>query len=359
MQLIKDWFQRYFSDPQVVILLLFVLIAFAIVIFFGEMLMPVLASIVIAYLLQSLVRKMEQMQVPRLPAVLISFTLFIAILTFVLIVLLPLMTQQISQLVNALPKIVGKGHELLKLLPEKYPNFITEGQVNQILDQIQKELAALGQKILSMSVTSVVSLITLGVYLVLMPLLVFFFLKDKDKILDWFRGFFPREIGLSKGVWHDVDRQIGNYVRGKMFEVLIVWVASYIAFAILGLEYAMLLAALVGFSVIIPYIGAVVVTIPVAVIAYYQWGWSADFAYLMAAYLVIQAIDGSVIVPVLFSEVVNLHPIAIIVAVLVFGGLWGFWGVFFAIPLATLVQAILTAIRPLANIGHKLNTEES
>jgi putative permease len=104
-----------------------------------------------------------------------------------------------------------------------------------------------------------------------------------------------------------------------------------------------LLGALVGLSVIIPYIGAVVVTIPVAVIAYFQWGWSADFAYLMVAYAIIQAIDGNVIVPLLFSEVVDLHPIAIIVAVLVFGGLWGFWGVFFAIPLATLVQATLNA----------------
>jgi putative permease len=63
----------------------------------------------------------------------------------------------------------------------------------------------------------------------------------------------------------------------------------------------------------------------------------------MGAYLVIQALDGNVLVPLLFSEVVNLHPIAIIVAILVFGGLWGFWGVFFAIPLATLVQAVLKA----------------
>ena len=124
---------------------------------------------------------------------------------------------------------------------------------------------------------------------------------------------------------------------------MIVWIACYIVFALMGLNYAMLLAAAVGFSVIIPYIGAVVVTIPVALVAYFQWGWSSDFSYLLVAYFIIQGIDGSVIVPLLFSEVVNLHPIAIIVAVLFFGGLWGFWGVFFAIPLATVVQAIIKA----------------
>ena len=64
---------------------------------------------------------------------------------------------------------------------------------------------------------------------------------------------------------------------------------------------------------------------------------------VVVAYLVIQALDGNVLVPLLFGEVVSLHPIAIIVAILVFGGLWGFWGVFFAIPLATLVNAVIRA----------------
>jgi len=92
---------------------------------------------------------------------------------------------------------------------------------------------------------------------------------------------------------------------------------------------------------VIPYIGAAVVTLPIAAIAFFQWGWSPEFWYILVAYGIIQALDGNVLVPLLFSEVVNLHPVAIIIAVLVFGGLWGFWGVFFAIPLATLVQAVL------------------
>jgi putative permease len=93
----------------------------------------------------------------------------------------------------------------------------------------------------------------------------------------------------------------------------------------------------------VPYIGAVVVTVPVILVAWFQWGWSPEFIWLGVAYTVVQALDGNILVPLLFSEVVNLHPVAIIVAVLVFGGLWGFWGVFFAIPLATLVHAILIA----------------
>jgi putative permease len=118
---------------------------------------------------------------------------------------------------------------------------------------------------------------------------------------------------------------------------------SSAAFAFMELRYSLLLGLLVGFSVLIPYIGAAVVTIPVAVVGLFQFGLSSEFGYLMLVYFIIQALDGNLLVPILFSEAVSLHPLYIIIAVLVFGGMWGFWGVFFAIPLATLVKAVITA----------------
>ena len=137
----------------------------------------------------------------------------------------------------------------------------------------------------------------------------------------------------------------------SFIEIVIVWVATYITFAFLGLQFSMLLGVVVGLSVLIPYIGAVTVTIPVALVAYFQWGFTADFGWLLLAYAVVQALDGNLLVPVLFSEAVNLHPVAIIVAILIFGGVWGFWGVFFAIPLATLVEAVLKAWPRLDSTG--------
>ena len=141
----------------------------------------------------------------------------------------------------------------------------------------------------------------------------------------------------------EMNEQMANYVRGKAIEIVVVGVTTYLAFIVLGIQYAALLALLVGLSVVVPYIGAAVVTVPVAMVGYFQWGWTAPFFWLMFVYSVIQALDGNVLVPLLFSEAVNLHPIAIILSVLVFGGLWGFWGVFFAIPLATLVKALYNA----------------
>jgi len=238
---------------------------------------------------------------------------------------------------------VDEGQKLLMTLPAQYPELISVEQIDELSTAIRRSMTQFGQNALSQTLSWIPGLVTLLIYLILVPLLVLFMLKDKQELLRWFKGLLPREYGLSLKVWNNVDDQIANYVRGKFWEILIVGVATWVGFAIFGLEYAVLLAALVGVSVLVPYIGATVVTIPVAIVAFFQFGWTTEFAWVMGIYAVIQALDGNVLVPLLFSEVVNLHPIAIIVAVLFFGGLWGFWGVFFAIPLATLVKAVMDA----------------
>ncbi|MBK1701331.1 AI-2E family transporter [Thiococcus pfennigii] len=343
MQVLTAWFRRHFSDPQILFLALALLVVFAVVLTMGQMLAPVLASLVIAYLLEGLVGWLERRGWPRLAGVLVVYSLFVLFLILVLFGVLPQVSRQVTELVQQLPAMINEGQQALLQLPEQYPELFTEAQIDQLIGAIRNEVILFGQRALSWSLNSMVSVITLLVYLILMPLLVFFFLKDKDLILAWFGRYLPRHRRIASDVWRDVDGQISNYVRGKFWEILIVWSVSFIVFSAFGLRYAMLLGLLVGLSVIIPYVGAAVVTVPVVLIAWFQWGWSPTFIWLTVAYLIIQALDGNVLVPLLFSEVVDLHPVAIIVAILIFGGLWGFWGVFFAIPLATLVQAILSA----------------
>lgn len=343
ISVLKDWFHRYFSDPQAVILTILLLGGFTIVLTMGSMLAPVLGSIVIAYLLEGPIYQLEKRRVPRLVAVTFVYLIFLTTLLFIIFGLIPLLSRQVTQLVLELPNMVVQGRQLLLELPERYPALMSTDQVYEITGRLKTELGSLGQQVVSFSLSSIPGLITLTVYLILLPLLVFFFLKDKQSILDWFTSFLPRDRSLATRVWREMDLQIGNYVRGKFWEILIVGATTYVTFELMGLNYAPLLAVVVGLSVIIPYIGATVVTFPVALVAFFQWGWGEQFGWLVGAYFIIQAVDGNVLVPLLFSEAVNLHPIAIIVAVLVFGGLWGLWGVFFAIPLATLVKVLLSA----------------
>lgn len=341
MNVFTNWFKRNFSDPQIVILTMALVVSFVFVIYFGRALAPFLASIVVAYLLESVIVRLENLKVPRVVAVTVVFMVFVAVMFVLLVWLVPKLISQVTQLVQALPNYFSTGLDFLRTLPEKYPHLIQPDQVQGLINKVTGEVTVLGQQILGKTVSSVFSAFSIAVFLVVMPILVFFLLKDKQQILAWLRQFIPRDSKLTLSVWREVDVQIGNYVRGKAFEILLVGLITYIVFVFLDLEYAILLATLTGFSVLVPFIGAVAVTFPIALVAFVQFGWTAPFAYVMVSYGIIQILDGNALVPWLFSEVNNLHPVAIIVAVLFFGGVWGFWGVFFAIPLATLVNAII------------------
>jgi putative permease len=342
---IRNFFQRFLPNSQVVSLAIVLLGGFLLIYGLLDLLMPVFVAIVLAYLLEGLVVKVEQRQLGRLLAVHLVFFAFMAVLGFILFVLVPMVSEQTVQLVNHIPEIVSRAQLEIMSFPERHPELISDARIREIMYSIQKDLLKYGQDLISGSAQSFVGLVAVIVYLFLVPLMVFFFLKDKQVLLGWFVQFLPKDTSLSLRVWHEVDRQIANYVRGKFLEVFILWAISFVAFWWLGLNYAMLLAVLMGLSVVIPYVGATLVTFPVLAVAYIQWGvgGSDHFMYVFIAYSVIQALDGVILVPLLFSEAVNLHPIAIIVAILFFGGLWGFWGVFFAIPLATLVKAVLMA----------------
>ena len=343
MKMITDWFRYQFNNPQVVFLTLFLVLLFVVVVLMGNMLAPLLAAVVIAYLLEGLVGVLEKTRLPRLIAVLVVYFAFLLFVVLILFGLLPLLSQQATQFVQQIPSMLNVGQDVLLKLPESYPEIVSADQIAEIIVVIRTELTSWGQKLLSVSLASVMGLITILIYLILMPILIFFMMKDKDALVAWVARFAPSEHQLVGQVWSEVDRQIGNYVRGKFWEIVIVWFACVVTFSVLGLQYTMLLAVLVGLSVLIPFVGAAVVTIPVVFVAWFQWGFTGDFFVLVSAYLIIQALDGNLLVPMLFSEVNNLHPVAIIAAVLIFGGLWGVLGVFFAIPLATLVHAVINA----------------
>ncbi len=343
MNTVSRWFRRQIANPQVVTLSLALLAGSAAVYFFGRMLAPVLAAVVIAYLLQGLVVRLTRIGVPHLSAVVVVFLTFAAFILLLLFGLMPSLVRQLTALVTQVPAILARLQTVLLEVPKKYPDFFSENQIQEFVSGLGSEVVGMSQTLLSFSATSLVALVTAIVYLVLVPLLVFFMIRDRERIVSWLTDFLPHERQLTSTVWQEVDAQIGNYVRGKFWEILLVGAVTWSAFSLLGLEYALLLAVLTGVSVLIPYVGAAVVTVPVALVAMFQYGVTAEFYYAVITYLIIQALDGNLLAPLLFSEVVDLHPVAIIVAILIFGGLWGFWGVFFAIPLATLIQAVLRA----------------
>lgn len=344
------WYRRKFSDPDAAMLLILILLTTAVLLLWGELLMPVLVAAVIAYLLDWPVTKLVKVGVSRVLACGVVLLGFITLVVFLLIGLVPIITKQSVNLIQETPLIWQKAQDWILTLPEKYPDYVQVYQIHQMMEGINEKLVEVGETLISASFSNIANVAALLVYAVLVPLMVFFMLKDKMFFLENISRLLPRERRLITQVGHEMNSQIANYIRGKVIEILIVGGISCVTFALMDLRYAILLGVLVGISVLIPYIGAAVVTIPVGVVAMFQWGITSEFWYLMIAYGIIQALDGNLLVPLLFSEAVSLHPLYIIIAVLVFGGLWGFWGVFFAIPLATLVKAVVTAWSSNPNI---------
>ena len=343
MDVIRNWFKTVSDNPQLTLLMALLIFTTAALALTADILAPFLAAVVLAYLLQVFIDRLERYGVSPWLSITLVFAVFVLLTLAIVFGLIPLLIRQMTQLTRQAPEFIANLQETVSRLPEQYPALITPAQADQVMNQLQTEVLDFSQAFVGSLGGTVVGLMTWVVYLIIVPLMVFFLIKDKTKIVAWTASFLPRERELAGQVWLEVHRQLQNYVGGKALEIFIVAVVSYVTFIFIDLQYALLLAVTTGFSVLIPYIGAAVVTLPVAVVAILQWGFTSDAGVALAAYGIIQALDGNVLVPFVFSEVVDIHPVAIIVAILFFGGIWGFWGVFFAIPLAVVVQAVLGA----------------
>ena len=343
IKVLRNWMDRYLSDEEAILFALLLIGFFALIIWLGQPLAPVFTAVILAFIMQGGVERLIGLGLGKLSSVMVVFSSTILAFVGFLVGVVPALFQQAENFLSELPNLILTVQVQLENLAQRYPQYFNPEQISQLINQAGQQISGLGQWVLSFSLESLPGLIGLLIYLVLVPILVFFFLKDADLILGSIGKMLPDRRPIMAQVWVEMKAQVSNYVRGKFLEILIVGIVSYLAFAFMDLRYAGLLALLVGLSVVVPYIGAAVVTIPVAAVAFVQWGWSSEFYWLLGIYALIQALDGNVLVPLLFSEVVNLHPVAIIVAVLLFGGIWGFWGVFFAIPLATLFKAVVSA----------------
>ena len=342
-KIVDTLIKRYFSNEEVVVFLLLLISTVCVLAFWGGIFAPILIAIVLAFLLQGVVERLQRLGLGHISSVFIVFFTFLTACSVFIGVMVPIVWRQAVRLVQDAPRMFTVIRNEVQQFAEGHSELVSQSAIDEITNSLANESTNLGQWLVSFSISSIPSLFAVVIYVVLVPLVMFFLLKDQERISSYLTSWLPKERRMMRNIAHEMNDQIANYIRGKFIEMFVVGIITYVVFLLFGLKYAELLALLVGLSVLIPYIGAAAVTIPVVLVAFYQYGTQSEFIYVVVAYLIVQALDGNILVPLLFSEAVNLHPLAIIVAVLFFGGIWGFWGIFFAIPLATLVKAIINA----------------
>tara|TARA_Y100001970_G_scaffold97374_1_gene122575 strand:+ start:2294 stop:3331 length:1038 start_codon:yes stop_codon:yes gene_type:complete len=336
--LLKKFINRFFSNEESIYFAILLVCSFLFIIFFGSVLLPVIVSIVIAFLLNGLVRTFENFNFSQNLSLTLTLLIFFGFYLS-LFLALPSIGTEINNLIQNLPSIVSSFQQTLM----EMNNYFSEEDIDMIFANLSNQINTLLSSALGQLAGTISLMFNAILYAIMIPLMVFFFLKDKKELLPIASFMLPKENGFMQSVFSEMNDQLFNYVTGKALEMIIIATASYALFAILGLPYAVLTAILVGLSVIIPIFGAILVTVPVILIGLYEWGLTENFYWLLGFYLLIQVLDGNVLVPILFSSRNNLHPAVIIVAILFFGGIWGFWGLFFAIPLATFIKAIINS----------------
>ncbi len=339
----KNIFRRIFSNEETVIFFLIILSTLILFSLFVEVLTPFIISIVVAYLLVGLQKKIETYGFSQSVSSIIAFSVFIIVGAAMFTWLIPLLYVQLQSFVLDIPRIFNEFLNFVSTIPAAFPDLVNSDQISVFFQAVSSELSSITQNIVKSSISGIQSTITVLLYIILFPILVYFFLFDRKNIIEGCLSIIPGDRAMLSQVWSEMDIQLSNYVRGKVLEIFIVGIAAAILFASFSLNYGALLAVLVGLSVLIPYVGAFSITIPIVIIGLLQFGLGTQFYLLIGLYLLLQFLDGNLLVPIIFSEAVKLHPIVIILAVFIFGSIFGFWGVFFSIPLATFIKAVWNA----------------
>lgn len=238
--------------------------------------------------------------------------------------------------------LIQKIKELTPKLPASYRDFITEQHIHEAFIFSKNALQNWLSPILTTKIAPfIMDTFSLLLYLIIVPIFTFYMLKDKDKWIEFGKKFLSPYEEISN-FWYTINKQIGQYLNGNIIHIVISALVNGIAFGLFGLNNALILGIGVGLSVIIPYVGAIIITIPFLIISVIQFGFSADLVWLLAIYIVIQLLDSYLLTPLLFSETLNLDAFTILLSIMIFGGIWGFWGVVLAIPLATFIKTAFT-----------------
>ncbi|MCK4772776.1 MAG: AI-2E family transporter [Candidatus Latescibacteria bacterium] len=339
-----DW-RKKIREPRIWVLLTLGVFSLVVLVWFFGALVPFFAAGVVGYLLDPLVVRLERWRIPRLLAIVLVMLGTLLLVALIIFSIVPTVVEQLNSLANQIPGVITKVEIWIGEMQYKYPQYFPGTTAFEFFDSLSLQIENLLGGLITVLLAWAGGTIGGTVNAVIVAFLVFFILKDKDHIWDYIVKLLPGlRHATMREVLADIDRQMGRFIKGKFIVVFLLFFLSTAVFWVIGLKYFLLLGILTGLSTFIPYVGAIVVGFPVVAAGFIQWGtWSAAVGTL-AAYLGVQSVDGYYLTPVIIGKETSIHPIAIIMAILICGSLWGFWGVFFAVPAAVIVKSILDQV---------------
>ncbi|PWU13665.1 MAG: hypothetical protein C5B49_14380 [Bdellovibrio sp.] len=318
------------------------ILAFLFVLFVNNMMVSLIVAVTMYYLLAPLVDLLERWGLSRIWATTIPFLTVIVVVALTSALLLPALWDQVKVLQNEADKYTKAFSELLDQAEGQFGAFFKSGENPSLRHQVVPLVSDWAAQFFKGLPDLISKSFTV---LLLAPFFGFFLLLDGRDLLRKWLNFVPNNIfELSLNLSYQIGTQIGGFVRARLIESVFVAIITWVGLMILGFPFALALAFLAGVLNIIPYVGPVIAAGPVILISLANGDGLTGVLLIAGLYVLIQFLDGAILVPFLVARIVNLHPVTVIVAVIMGSQLLGILGMIICIPLVSALKVTTLAV---------------
>jgi len=330
-----------------------VALLFAFIYLLHPILTPFLVALLLAYLFDPVVDRLEKFGLSRTWGVVAVFALFTLIVSALLLVLVPMLAKQLVRLYELAPQMLDwLQHTAMPWVQSKLglaDGFWKFDKVKAAISDHMGQTTDIVGVVLSQATASSLVLIGWLANVVLIPVVAFYLLRDWDLMMAKIRSLLPRHreehIMALTGECHEV---LGAFVRGQLLVMVALGFIYAAGLMLVGLELGLLIGMIAGLAAIVPYMGFVIGIGAALIAGLFQFGGDLyPMVGIVAVFMVGQALEGMVLTPLLVGDRIGLHPVAVIFAILAGGELFGFTGILLALPVAAVIMVLVRHMHDL------------
>lgn len=334
------------TDSQRWFVLCVLLIVGGLVYLLEPILFPFLCGFLLAYLWDPVADKLEARGCSRTLSVIIVFSLFSIVFTLLIFLLVPMLGKQIDALGQRIPLFFDRLDTVVFPWMETTlgidPRAIDLDKVRDVLQDHWRQSGNIATQIITKTSQSGLALAGWLVNLLLIPVVLFYLLRDWDIMVAKIRTLLPRNMEPKVSRWAiECDEVLGAFIKGQLLVMVCLGVVYSAGLAMIGLDLALLVGMLAGLASIVPYMGFIVGIVAAAIAAFLQFHDVFHLFLVLVVFGFGQMLEGMVLTPLLVGDKIGLHPVAVIFAVMAGGQLFGFTGILLALPIAAIIMVLL------------------
>ncbi|MFN3992498.1 MAG: AI-2E family transporter [Tabrizicola flagellatus] len=306
----------------------------------GNVLLPFIVGGAIAYFLDPVADRLERMGLSRVAATSVISLLALLLVVLMVLAVIPTLVNQLKALVNAAPDI---SRQLQDFLLQRFPDLAdSTSTIRQTLSEIGLAIQARGAELAQGILSSALGVISVVLFVVVVPVVAFYLLLDWDKMVARIDSMLPLDHAPTiRRLAREIDAVLAGFVRGQVSVCITLGTFYAIALMAAGLQFGVIVGAIAGAITFIPYVGSIVGGVLAIGLALFQfWGDWLQIGLIAAIFAIGQFVEGNILTPRLVGKSVGLHPVWLLFALSAFGTIFGFVGMLVAVPVAASIGVL-------------------